>query len=232
MNSFLDQVRRRAEQFRIRNVLIATLAGKSARAVKEALGPDYRYFAVGNPSSAHERGLVYHDGTNDETQRALEAEGIRVVLRDQGPWQAVNGGGGLPYEVGGEVPAQIWRGAHKTFRDWRFMGKMDQIINMGLKGELNALWINSQVFCRLMGDGPSVCVEITLMAADSGLLPLEEDCLAISMPNKASHAPDAAMILRPSTTAKLFTDFRIKDLLMVPREDDHWFCNKPLWPEG
>jgi hypothetical protein len=230
MDNFLQQARERAERFGVKNVVVATVKGETVRLVRDAFGSGFVYFAVGNPTSAHERGLVYHNGTAEETRRGLEQEGIKVILLDQGPFQAI-AIGGQPYNVGGEVPSRIWRGAHKTFDDWRFLGHLDQVINKALKGDINALWLVAQTVGSLLGDGPAVCIEITLMAADSGILPLTEDCMAISRPSPASHAPDAALVLHPQKTCRLFEGLRIKDLLLSPRRDDHWFCDKPLWPD-
>ncbi len=231
MSAFLLEARARAERFGVKNVVVATLRGNTAREVRSVFGPDYTYFAIGNPPLAHERGLVYHDGTDDETRRGLEREGFRVILSDQGPFQAISIGG-KPYDVGGEVPGTVWRGAHKTFRDCSFLGHLDQVINKGLKGEINALWLIAQTIGSVLGDGPAVCIEIALIAADSGVLPLDRDCMAIARPRPASHAPDAAVVLRPQKTSQLLSGLRIKDLLLSPRADDHWFCDKPLWPEG
>ena len=229
--SFLERAKQRAERFGVKNVVVATLTGESVRLVRRTFGPDYRLFAVGNPPSAHARGLVYHDGTDEETGRALEEEGVTVILRDQGPFQAINIGG-QPYDVGGAVPREIWRGAHKSIDAWGLREDLSEVINKGLRGEVNALWVISQTIASLLGDGPFVCLEITLMAADSGLLPLDQDCLAISRPRPASHAPDAALVLHPQTTQRLLAGLRIKDVLLFPRTDDHWFCDKPLWPDG
>jgi hypothetical protein len=231
MGSFVQQAKERAERFGVRNVVVATLTGESVRLVKQAFGPGYTYFAVGNPPSAHERGLVYHDGTDEQTTRSLEAEGINVILMDQGPFQAISIGG-QAYDVGEEVPPGTWRGAHKTIADWSFLWNLGEVINRGLRGDVSPLWLMSQTISSLFGDGPSVCVEITLMAADSGLLPLGQDCLAIARPRPASHAPDAALVIHPRQTAQFFAGLRVKDLLLCPRPDDHWFRDRPLWPDG
>ena len=59
------------------------------------------------------------------------------------------------------------------------------------------------------------------MAADSGLLPLHEDCMAIAGPRGYAYA---ALIVRPVLSTELFsTHIRVKDLLLVPGEDDIWF---------
>ena len=231
MDVFLEQARERAQRFGVKHVVVATLTGETVRLARDVFGPEYTFFAVGNPTSAYARGLVYHDGTGEETQRALEQEGIKFVVVDQGPFQAI-AIGGQPYDVGGEVPAEIWRGAHKSIDDWRFLGHLDQVINRGLKGEINPLWLMNETIRALLGDGPSVCLEITLMAADAGALPLDQDCLAMARPRPASRAPEAALVLHPQTTSRFLAGLRIKDLLLVPRKDDHWFCDKPLWPEG
>jgi len=229
--SFVERARQRAERFGARNVVVATLTGETVRLVREVFGPDYRLFAVGNPTTAHGRELVYHDGTTEEARRNLEQEGTTVVLMDQGPFQAISIGG-QPYDVGGEVPSEIWCGAHKSIGDWGFIGRLNEVITKGLCGEINPLWIMSQTIASLLGDGPAVCLEVTLMAADSGKLPLDEDCMAIARPRPASHAPDAALVLHPQTTPRFLAGLRIKDLLLCPRPGDHWFCDRPLWPDG
>jgi hypothetical protein len=231
MDGFLQEAKARAERFGVKNIVVATVQGNTVREVRNEFGGPYTFFAVGNPAAAHERGLVYHDGTTPETKRELEGLGVRVVLMEQGPFQAVSIGG-QGYDIGGQVPETVWQGAHKTFADWDFLGHLDQVVNKGLKGEANALWLISQTLGSLLGDGPSVCLEVTLMAADSGVLPLDSDCMAISRPRPASHAPDAALILCPQRTSRLLSGLRVKDVLLCPRQDDHWFCDKPLWPEG
>ena len=230
MDGFLQEAKARAERFGVKNVVVATLLGRTVREARDLFGPSYTYFAVGNPTTAHERGLVYHDGTTPEAKRELEELGIHVVLMDQSPFQAI-GIGGQAYDIGGQVPETVWRGAHKTFADWDFLGHLDQVVNKALKGEANALWLISHMIGSLLGDGPSVCIQVTLMAADSGVLPLDADCMAIARPWPASHAPHAALILHPQRTVRLLSGLRIKDMLLWPQKDDHWFCDRPLWPD-
>jgi hypothetical protein len=83
---------------------------------------------------------------------------------------------------------------------------------------------------RWFGDGVQVCMETTWMAADAGVLPLDQDCIAIARPSPASNCPHAAVVLRPTRTEDVFNgSFRIKDLLLVPQANDHWFDSRPLW---
>ncbi|MEM3055293.1 MAG: pyruvate kinase alpha/beta domain-containing protein, partial [Candidatus Bathyarchaeia archaeon] len=48
---------------------------------------------------------------------------------------------------------------------------------------------------RLMGEGTKVCVEITLMAADAGLIPVDRDVIAIA---GTSSGADTALRIKPA----------------------------------
>jgi hypothetical protein len=231
MDTFLKKAKDRADALGVHDIVVATLNGGSVRDAREAFGDGYSWFAVSNPSSAHEKGLVYHDGMSQETQKALEAEGIRVILADQGIFQTA-AIGGPPYPIGADVPEFVWQGNHKRKMDLHIIKTFGDVVNKVIKKELSPVWLVTGTIGALMGDGPAVCLEITLIAADSGILPIDKDCLAISRPRPASHAPDTAMVLRPCKTPDLLRAFRIKDLLLVPRPDDHWFNNKRLWSNG
>lgn len=87
MTDIMAVAKQRAERFDVKNVLVATNSGASVRRAYETFGPKYQIFAVGNPASAHERGLVLHSGISEETQRSLEQKGIKVVLQDQSLFQ-------------------------------------------------------------------------------------------------------------------------------------------------
>jgi hypothetical protein len=67
---------------------------------------------------------------------------------------------------------------------------------------------------RLMGEGTKVCVEITLMAADAGLVPIDRDIVAIA---GTSGGADTALRLRPANASRFF-DLRIKEVVAKPCE--------------
>ena len=67
---------------------------------------------------------------------------------------------------------------------------------------------------RLMGEGTKVCVEITLMAADAGLIPVDRDIVAIAGTGKGA---DTALRIRPANTARFF-DLKIKEIVAKPHE--------------
>jgi hypothetical protein len=67
---------------------------------------------------------------------------------------------------------------------------------------------------RLMGVGVKVGVECTVMAADSGLVSIDEDVIAIAGTYSGA---DTAIVLRPVYSQNLF-DIKIKEILCKPNE--------------
>lgn len=65
---------------------------------------------------------------------------------------------------------------------------------------------------RLMGEGTKVCVEITLMAADAGLIPVDKDIIAIAGTGRGA---DTALRIRPANTASFF-DLKIREVIAKP----------------
>jgi uncharacterized protein len=68
---------------------------------------------------------------------------------------------------------------------------------------------------RTFGQGAKVAIEISLMAADAGLIPTREPCIAIGGSNSGA---DTAVLLRP-TNAQTFFDLRIIEIIAKPRLD-------------
>ncbi len=67
---------------------------------------------------------------------------------------------------------------------------------------------------RLFGQGSKVCVEVTLMAADAGLIPIEEDVVAIGGTGTGC---DTALRIKPANASRLF-DLRIREVIAKPSE--------------
>ena len=65
---------------------------------------------------------------------------------------------------------------------------------------------------RLMGEGTKVCVEITLMAADAGLIPMDKDIVAIGGTGQGA---DTALRIQPAHAARFF-DLKIKEVIAKP----------------
>jgi hypothetical protein len=67
---------------------------------------------------------------------------------------------------------------------------------------------------RLMGEGTKVCVEITLMAADAGLIPMNQDVVAIGGTGSGA---DTALRIKPANAARFF-DLRIREVIAKPND--------------
>ncbi len=65
----------------------------------------------------------------------------------------------------------------------------------------------------LFGHGLKVCVEISIMAADSGAIPIEE---VVAVAGRESGA-DTAVVVRPAHTNSFF-NMQIKEIICMPRD--------------
>jgi len=65
---------------------------------------------------------------------------------------------------------------------------------------------------RLFGQGMKVCVEITYMAADSGMIPMTGDVVAIA---GAGRGADTAVVIKPAHLNDMF-DLYVKEIIAKP----------------
>ncbi|MEM3404570.1 MAG: pyruvate kinase alpha/beta domain-containing protein [Nitrososphaeria archaeon] len=65
---------------------------------------------------------------------------------------------------------------------------------------------------RLFGQGTKVCVEIAIMAADAGLIPIDKDVISIG---GTSRGADTAIVLKPAYSSDFF-DLKIRKILCKP----------------
>jgi hypothetical protein len=65
---------------------------------------------------------------------------------------------------------------------------------------------------RLFGQGMKVCVEISFMAADSGMIPMTSDIIAIGGSGKEA---DTAVAIKPAHLTEMF-DIYIKEIIAKP----------------
>jgi len=66
---------------------------------------------------------------------------------------------------------------------------------------------------RLFGQGMKVCVEITVMAADAGLIPIDRDIIAIG---GTGGGADTCALIRPAHSNNFF-DLTIREIIAKPR---------------
>lgn len=65
----------------------------------------------------------------------------------------------------------------------------------------------------LFGHGLKVCIEVTIMAADSGAIPIE-DVIAVG---GTGNGADTAILIRPAHMNNFF-DAKIREFIIIPRE--------------
>lgn len=73
----------------------------------------------------------------------------------------------------------------------------------------------AEVMRSLFGQGLKVCVEISVMAADGGAVPCEDDTEIISI-GGSSEGADTAVILTPAHSNSFF-DLAIREIIAMPR---------------
>ena len=66
---------------------------------------------------------------------------------------------------------------------------------------------------RLFGEGTKVCVEITIMAADAGLIPVDREAIAVGGTGRGA---DTALVIKPATASRFF-DLEIREIIAKPR---------------
>ena len=66
---------------------------------------------------------------------------------------------------------------------------------------------------RLFGEGTKVCVEITVMAADAGLIPVDREVIAIGGTGRGA---DTALVIKPATASRFF-NLEIREIIAKPR---------------
>jgi hypothetical protein len=66
---------------------------------------------------------------------------------------------------------------------------------------------------RLFGEGTKVCVEITIMAADAGLIPVDREVIAIGGTDRGA---DTALVVKPAAASSFF-NLEIREIIAKPR---------------
>jgi len=65
---------------------------------------------------------------------------------------------------------------------------------------------------RIFGEGTKVCIEIAIMAADAGLISVDEDVICIA---GTGNGADTAILMRPANSANFF-DLKVRKYLCKP----------------
>lgn len=88
-------------------------------------------------------------------------------------------------------------------------------IGRAVRARFNTIQIDEIVanVLRIFGEGMKVACEITLMAADAGLIRTDEEIIAVAGSGRGC---DTAIVLQPVNTQRFF-DLKVKEILCKPR---------------
>ncbi len=89
---------------------------------------------------------------------------------------------------------------------------VDRALRFKFEGVYPAEIVSSTL--RLLGQGFKVCVEISVMALDAGMIPFGEAVVAVG---GTSRGADTACIIEPAHSSQFF-DTKIKEIICMPRE--------------
>lgn len=160
----------RAEELKIKNVVIASASGETALKAVEIFH-DCNLIVVTHSTGFYKPN---HQEMPAEVRRKLEEKGAKVLT--------------CQHAFGG-----VNRAVRKKLGTY----ELDEIIAYTL---------------RSFGEGMKVAIEVSLMAADAGLIETGEPCIAIGGTEKGV---DTAVLLKP-VNAQNFFDLRIMEILAKP----------------
>ena len=109
-----------------------------------------------------------------------------------------------------EHKREILANGAKIFTGVHALSSVERAIRKDF-GTIQTLELIANVL-RLLGEGTKVCVEITLMAADAGLIPADKDIIAIAGTGRGA---DTALRIQPANTARFF-DLKIEEVIAKP----------------
>jgi len=113
-------------------------------------------------------------------------------------------------ELQEEYKREILANETKIFTGTHSLSSVERAIRKNF-GTIQPLEVIANAL-RLMGEGTKVCVEIALMAADAGLIPVDKDIVAIAGTGRGA---DTALRIRPANTSRFF-DFKIREVICKP----------------
>jgi len=109
-----------------------------------------------------------------------------------------------------EYKREILANGAKIFVGVHALSSVERAIRKDF-GTIQPLELMANVL-RRMGEGTKVCVEITLMAADAGLIPVDKDIVAIAGTGRGA---DTALRIHPANAARFF-DLKIREIIAKP----------------
>jgi len=124
-------------------------------------------------------------------------------------------------DIKGEIKEELEALNVKTLDETPWIFK-SSAIDYQFLGEASPSSIMHKVLSRLMGYGFKTAVEITLLAADVGAIPIDEEVIAIAGTGWLGGGADCAVVVRPSVLPDAwFMDaekgVEVREILAMPR---------------
>lgn len=164
--------KKRADELKIRNIIIASTRGNTALKAVEFFDPkEYNLIIVTHATGFREIGIQEF---SEEIRQKLLDMGVKVLTCIH----ALSG---------------VERALRKMLNTWGPVELIAQAL-------------------RLFGEGAKVAVEITVMAADAGLIPVNQDVIAIAGTGKGA---DSAFVIKPAHSRNFF-DLFVKEIICKP----------------
>jgi len=170
-NKLIGLVKQRKEELGIKNIVVASVSGKTALKLREAMD-DVAIVSITHHAGFKEKGKLE---ITEEYKNKLKEKDITFYTGSH----ALSGvGRGISNKFGGVTSVEIMAAT-----------------------------------LRLFGQGIKVCVEVTIMAADAGIIPMDSEIIAIG---GTGRGVDAAVVLEPAHMTNVF-DLKIKEIIAKPR---------------
>jgi hypothetical protein len=115
-------------------------------------------------------------------------------------------------ELQDEFKRRILASGAKIFAGTHALSSAERAVRKNF-GAIQPLELMANVL-RRMGEGTKVCVEISLMAADAGLISADKDIIAIG---GTSRGADTALRILPANAGKFF-DLKIRQVIAKPND--------------
>ncbi len=158
-------------------------------------------------SAENIRNVVVASSTGETGAKAAEIlKGVNVVVvtHHHGFTRAGES------ELNPEFEKQILSNGARIFTGTHALSSAERAIRK-THGTLEPLELMANTL-RIMGEGTKVCVEITLMASDAGLIPMDQDVVAVG---GTGGGADTAVRIKPANAARFF-DLRIREVIAKP----------------
>lgn len=114
-------------------------------------------------------------------------------------------------QMSGEARELLQKKGIKVLTTTHLLAGVDRALRFKFQGIYPAEIIASTL--RMFGQGVKVCLEVSVMALDAGLIPHGEEIISVGGTGAGA---DTAMILTPAHSAYIF-DSNIKEILCMPR---------------